>query len=83
MPMKTSNFHMKTFFEDIDDKNSKEEPKSCKHFLVDSECGGNGRHSVFNFTWSSFITSFLNDKLDHVYTQLKCAAKFKLAFGIV
>ena len=43
----------------------------------------NGRHRVFNFAMSSFDISLLNDKLDCVFKELKCAAKFNLAFGFV
>ena len=43
----------------------------------------NGRHRVFNFAMSSFDISSLNDKLDYVLKELKCAAKINLAFGFV
>ena len=43
----------------------------------------NGRHRVFNFAMSSFDMSLLNDKLDYVFKQLKCAAEVNLAFGFV
>ena len=32
---------------------------------------------------SSFHISFLNDKLDYVFKELKCAAKIDIAFGFV
>ena len=32
---------------------------------------------------SSFDISLLNDKLDYVFNELKCAAKVNLAFGFV
>ena len=40
-----------------------------------------GRHRVFNFAMSSFDMSLLNDKLDYVFKELKCAAKVNVAFG--
>ena len=40
----------------------------------------NGRHSVFNFAMSSFDMPLLNDKLDYVFKERKCAAKVYLAF---
>ena len=43
----------------------------------------NGRHRVFNFAMSSFDISLLNDKLDYVFKEPKCAAKGKFAFGFV
>ena len=42
-----------------------------------------GRHKVFNFAMSSFDISLLNDKLDYVYKEQKCAAKVNLALGFV
>ena len=60
----------------------KEELESCKHFLTDTE-KENGRHRVFNFSLSSFDISLLNDKLDYVFKELKCAAKVNIGFGFV
>ena len=40
----------------------------------------NGIHRVFKFAMSSFDMSLLNDKLDYVFKELKCVAKFNLAF---
>ena len=67
---------------DVDDQSSGEELESCKHFLTDTEMEI-GRHRVFNFAMSSSDMSLLNDKLDYVFKELKCAAKVKLAFGFV
>ena len=67
---------------DVDDQSLREELESCKHFLTDTELE-NGRHRVFNFAMSSFDMSLLNDKLDYVFKELKCAAKVNLAFGFV
>ena len=67
---------------DVDDQSLREELESCKHFLTDTEME-NGRHRVFNFAISSFDMSLLNDKLDYVFKELKCAAKVNLAFGFV
>ena len=36
-----------------------------------------------NFGMSSFDISLLNDKLDYVFKELRCAAKVNLAFGFV
>ena len=66
----------------VDDQDLREEKESCKHFLADTEME-NGRHRVFNFATSSFDMSLLNDELDYVLEELKCAAKTKLAFGFV
>ena len=65
------------FIEGVRDADSKEVFNSCNHFLVDSELE-NGGHSVFNFAMSYF-----NEKLDHVFNQLKCVAKVNLAIKLV
>ena len=65
---------------DVDGQSLREELESCKYFLTDTEME-NGRHRVFNFAMSSFEMSLLNDKLDYVIKQLKCAAKVNLASG--
>ena len=67
---------------EVDDQSSREELESCKHFLSDTEME-NGRHRVFNFAMPSFDISLLNDKLDYVFKELKCAAKINIAFGFV
>ena len=59
---------------DVDDQSLRQELESCKHFLSDIEMK-NGRHRVFNFAMSSFDISLLNDKLDYVFKELKCAAE--------
>ena len=66
----------------VDDQSSREELESSKHFLTDNEME-NGRHRVIIFAMSSFDISSLNDKLDYVFKELKCAAKVNLAFGFV
>ena len=66
----------------VDDQSLREELESCKQFLTDTEME-NGRQRVFNFAMSSFDMSLLNDKLDYVFKELKCAAKVNLAFGFV
>ena len=42
-----------------------------------------GRHTVFNIAMLSSDISLLNDKLDYVFKELKCAPKVSLAFGFV
>ena len=67
---------------DVDDQKMREELESCKQLLTDTEME-NGRHRVFNSAMSSFDISLLNDKLDYVFKEPKCAAKVNLAFGLV
>ena len=67
---------------EVDDQSSREDLKSCRQFLTDTEMES-GRHRIFHFSMSSFDTPLLNDKLDYVFKRLKCAAKPNLAFGFV
>ena len=77
-----SNLDVEDIVVDVHDQSLREELESCKHFLTDTEME-NGRHRVFNYAMSSFDMSLLNDKLDYVIKELKCAAKVNLAFGFV
>ena len=77
-----SNIDVDDAVQDVDDQSLREELRSCKHFLTDTETE-NGRHRVFNFAMSSFDMSLLNNNLDYVFKELKCAAKVNLAFGLV
>ena len=77
-----SNINVEDLVGDVDDQSLREESESCKHFLSDTEME-NGRRRVFNFAMSSFDLSLLNDKLDYVFKELKCAAKVNIAFGFV
>ena len=77
-----SNIDVEDILGDVGDKSLREELKSCKHFLTDTEME-NGRHRVFKFAMSSFDMSLLNDKLDYVIKELKCASKVNLAFAFV
>ena len=77
-----SNIDVGNIVRDVDDQSLREELESCKHFLTDTELT-NGRHRVFNFAMSSFDMSLLNDKLDYVLKELKCAAKVNLALVFV
>ena len=77
-----SNIDVEDIVKDVDDQSLREELESCKHFLTDTEME-NGRHRVLNFAMSSSDISLLNDELDYVIKELKCAAKINLAFGFV
>ena len=67
---------------DVDDRSLREELESCKHFLTVTELE-KARQRVLNFALSSFDMSLLNEKLDYVIKEPKCAAKVSLAFGFV
>ena len=73
---------MDTLLKDLDDAEVTDELNSCNHFLVDSELE-KGRHCFFNLAMSHFKNSFLNEKIDHVFNQLKWAAKINLALELV
>ena len=77
-----SNIDVEDIVGDVDDQILREKLESCKHFLTDTEIE-NGKHRVFNFAMSSFDMSLLNNKLDYVFKELKCAEKVNLAFGFV
>ena len=77
-----SNIDVEDIVGDVDDQSLREELESCKHFLTDTEME-NGRDRVFNYAMSSFDSFLLNDKLDYVFKELKCAAKINIAFGFV
>ena len=66
---------------DVEDQRLREELRSCRHFLVDSELE-RARHKVFNYAVETFNETLVNKKLDHFFNNnLKCAAKVNLAFG--
>ena len=65
---------------DVEDHRLREELRSCQHFLVDSELE-TARHEVFNYAVETLNETIVNDKLDHFFNNLKCAAKNNLAFG--
>ena len=64
---------------DVDDHSLREEFRSCQHFLVDSELE-RARHNVFNYAVETLNETVVNEKLDHFFNNLKCAAKVNLAF---
>ena len=67
---------------DVEDHRLREELRSCQHFFVDSEIG-RARHKVFNNAVETLNETFVNEKLDHLFNNLKCAAKVNLAFGFI
>ena len=67
---------------DVADHSLREELRSCQHFLVDSELE-RARHKVFNDAVKTLNKTIVNEKLDHFFNNLKCAAKVNLAFGFI
>ena len=66
----------------VEDHNLREELRSCQHFLVDSELE-RARHKVFNYAVETLNETIMNEKLDHFFNNLKCAAKVNLPFGFI
>ena len=67
---------------DAEDHSLRHEKRSCQHFLVDSELE-RARHKVFIYAVEILNETIVNEKLDHFFNNLKCAAKVNLAFGLI
>ena len=67
---------------DVEDHSSREQLRSCQHFLVDSELE-RARHKLFNYAVKTLNETIVNEKLDHFFNNSKCAAKVNLAFGFI
>ena len=78
----TRDVDMEHIVGDYEDHSLKEELRSCQHFLVDSELE-RVRHKVFNHAVETVKETIVNEKLDHFFNNLKCAAKVNLAFGFI
>ena len=68
--------------EDVDDQSLREELRSCRHFLVDSEIQ-KGRKIVFNFVVNNLTAQVIEEKLDQVLDKLKCEAELNTALGFI
>ena len=78
----TRNVDVEHIVGDVDEHNLKKELRSCQHFLVDSELE-RARHKVFIYAVETLNETIVNEKLDHFFNTLKCAAKMNLAFGFI
>ena len=67
---------------DIEDQWLREELPCCQHFMVDSVLE-RARHKVFNYAVEILNETIVNEKLDHFFNNLKCAAKVNLCFGFI
>ena len=63
------------------DAELREELRTCKHFLVNPELVRSRQH-VFNYASNYMDSTFLKDKLQHVFESLQCAAE-NMALGFV
>ena len=78
----TRNVDVEHIVGDVEDENLREELGSCQHFLVNSELDS-ARHKVFNHAVETLNETIVNEKFDHFFNKLKCAAKVNLAFGFI
>ena len=78
----TSEVDVERIVGDVEDQRLKEVLRSCQHFLVDSELE-RARHKVFNYAVEIFDETIVNEKLDHFFNNLKCAAKVNLVFDFI
>ena len=80
--MKTTTVEIDGILNDIDDANVKEELQSSEHFLVDSEYE-QARHTVFNYAIENLNAKIVDEKHDHIFNNLKCAAKVILTVQLI
>ena len=78
----TRNVDVEHMVRDVEDQRLREELRSCQHFLVDSKLEM-ARHKVFNYAVETLNKGIVNEKLDHFFNNLKCAAKVNLVFGFI
>ena len=67
---------------DNDSESLNEELAACQHLLDDMHAE-HGRQEVFNFSLSDLDNKKINQKVDEVFTKLKCAVKVNLALGFI
>ena len=67
---------------EVEDHRLREELRSCQQLLVDSELERT-RHKVLNYAVETFNETIVNEKLDHFFNHLNCAAKVSPAFGFI
>ena len=67
---------------DVEVERLREELRCCQHFLVDSELE-RAKRKVFNYALETRNETIVNEKLDHFFNNLKCAAKVNLAFSFI
>ena len=81
-PVKTANVNQDDIINEVDDANLKELLRSRQHFIVDSELE-RSRHKVFIYALENLNAKFMDQKVNHSFNNLKCAAKLNLAFEFI
>ena len=67
---------------DVEYHRLREELRSFQHFMVASGLE-RARHKLFNYAVETLNKTIVNEKLDHFFNNLKCAAKVNLAFSFI
>ena len=67
---------------DFENHRLREELHSCQQFLVDSDFE-RASNKVFIFNVENLNAEHFDEKFDHFFNNLKCAAKVSLAFGFI
>ena len=67
---------------DFEDHSLRKELRYCQQFLVGSKLE-RARHKVFNYAVETVSETIVNEKLNHFFNNLKCAAKVNLAFCFI
>ena len=80
--MKTPYVAPDDIFSENDDTNLNQKLPSYQRFVVDSEFK-KARHKVFSYAIKSLEIKIVDEKLDNVFKNLKCAAETNLAFGFI
>ena len=78
-PIKIALVELDDIFNEVDDPSLKEELRSCQFNLVDSDLE-RVRHKVFNYAIENLNATAVDEKLDHLFKNLKCGAKLNLVF---
>ena len=81
-PIKTAKVDPNDTFHEVDDMKPKEGLRSCQHFLVDCELE-RARHKVFNYAIDKLNAKIVDEKVDQISDNLKCAVKVNLVFVFI
>ena len=60
----------------------REKLRCCRHFLLVSELE-RARHKVFNFAIENLNAEIVDERLDHFFNNLICAAKVNIGFRFI
>ena len=78
----TRNVDVEHIVGDVEDDRLREVLRSCQLFWADSELE-RARHKVFNFAIENLNAVIFDEKIDHFFNNLKCAAIVNLALGFI